>query len=172
MDKNLPDRKRLRLKNYDYSSNGAYFITICTKNRTTLFSIVGADPISALPASSLSSAVVENAFLETVARYDGVEAPVYVLMPNHFHAIITFSRADKESAPTSLSAFVRDFKRHSTSAYADLVKQGRLPPFDGQLWQRSYYDHIIRNRDDYLAIAKYIHENPSNWSSDELYCDE
>jgi hypothetical protein len=91
-EKELPQRKRLRLQNFDYSSSGAYFITICTKDRKMLFAPVGAD--------SISARMVERTFLETIRQYDGVDSPIYVVMPNHFHAIITISRADMESAPT------------------------------------------------------------------------
>ena len=91
-EKELPQRKRLRLQNFDYSSSGAYFITICTKDRKMLFAPVGAD--------SISARMVERTFLETIRQYDGVDSPIYVVMPNHFHAIITVSRADMESAPT------------------------------------------------------------------------
>mgnify|MGYP003458476468 CR=1 FL=1 len=91
-EKELPQRKRLRLQNFDYSSSGAYFITICTKDRKMLFAPVGAD--------SISARMVERTFLETIWQYDGVDSPIYVVMPNHFHAIITVSRADMESAPT------------------------------------------------------------------------
>ena len=87
-EKELPQRKRLRLQNFDYSSSGAYFITICTKDRKMLFAPVGAD--------SISARMVERAFLETIQRYDGVDSPIYVVMPNHFHGIITISRADMD----------------------------------------------------------------------------
>ena len=89
--KELPKRKRLRLQNFDYSSSGAYFITICTKDRKMLFATVGAD--------SISARIIEKTFLKTIQQYDGVDSPIYVVMPNHFHAIITISRADMESAP-------------------------------------------------------------------------
>ena len=81
-------RKKLRLQNFDYSSYGAYFITICTKDRKNLFAPVGADSISAL--------LVEKAFLETIQQYNNVDSPIYAVMPNHFHAIIVISRADME----------------------------------------------------------------------------
>ena len=161
--KELPKRKKNRLENFDYSSCGAYFITICTKDRKMLFSPVGAD--------SISARMVEKAFLETIERYNGVDSPIYVVMPNHFHAIITISRADMESAPT-ISEIIQSFKRYSTVEYTKMVKNGILPPFDKQIWQRSFYDHIIRNRNDYDEIVKYIHENPIRWQFDELYAGE
>ena len=113
----LMKRKQIRLKDYDYSSNGAYFITICTKDRKILFGDVGADSIS---------------------------------------------------APT-ISQIVQAFKRKSTLEYIKLVKEKLLPPFDKQIWQRSFYDHIIRNEQDYLDIWQYIDTNPQKWEEDCFY---
>ena len=162
MDKDKHNRKTLRLKGYDYSQNGAYFITICTKDRKPLFGAVGAD--------SISAQIIKETFESTIGQYPCVESPVYVVMPNHFHAIITIDRADMESAPT-LSAIVQSFKRHSTIAYIKAVKAGLLPPFDGHIWQRTFYDHIIRNEADYLEIANYIQENSLRWQLDRFYCE-
>ena len=159
MENSLPKRKPLRLRDFDYSTESAYFITICTKGRKLLFSPVGAD--------SISARMVKRTFLETIGQFKGVESPIYVLMPNHFHAIITISRADIESAPT-LSEIVQSFKRYSTIEYIKLVKDGVLPPFDKQIWQRSFYDHVIRNQQDYDEIYKYIYENPIRWHLDKL----
>ena len=92
-------------------------------------------------------------------------------MPNHFHAIIEISRADMESAPT-ISEIVQSFKRYSTLEYIKMVKKGDVPPFEKQVWQRGFYDHIIRDKRDYEEISKYIYENPLKWEFDELYCEE
>ncbi|MGM9607334.1 MAG: REP-associated tyrosine transposase [Oscillospiraceae bacterium] len=157
-----PERKPNRLKEYDYSQPGAYFVTVCTKNRSMLFGPVGAD--------SISARMIERTFLETIEQYPNVNAPVYVVMPNHFHAILTLSRADMESAPT-ISQVIQSFKRYSTIEYIKLVKAGVLPPFHGQVWQRSFYDHIIRNDDDYRTIWEYIENNPAKWKEDRFYID-
>lgn len=162
MENELPKRKRLRLQNFDYSTSGAYFITICTKDRENLFGPVGAD--------SISARMIEKTFLEIIDKYNGVDSPIYVVMPNHFHAIITILRADMESAPT-LSEIVQSFKRYSTIEYTKMVKEGILPPFNKQIWQRSFYDHVIRNQHDYENIVKYIYENPMRWKYDQLYRD-
>ncbi len=165
MKNTYPKRKTIRLKDFDYGQSGSYFITICTKNKEKLFSLVGAD--------RLSARLVEQAFLETIKRYDGVESPIYVVMPNHFHAIINIyddKREDKLSSPT-ISDIVRAFKRNSTGKYIQLVKDGKIPPFDKQIWQRSFYDHIIRNQKDYDEIYKYIENNPVKWELDKLYVD-
>ena len=160
MENQYPQRKSPRLKNYDYGTTGAYFITICTHNRKMLFAPVGAD--------SISARMIERTFVETIARYSGVESPICVVMPNHFHAIITIKRADMESAPT-VSEIVQSFKRYSTVEYMKMVKEGLLPPFDTRIWQRSFYDHIIRNREDYIETFKYISENPKKWQTDKFY---
>ena len=158
--KEFPKRKSTRLKNYDYSKTGAYFITICTKDRKNLFSPVGAD--------SISARMVTKTFNETITQYKGVDSPIFVVMPNHFHAIITILRADMESAPT-ISEIIQSFKRYSTIEYMKMVKEGILPPFDKQIWQRSFHDHVIRDRNDYDKIAKYIYENPIKWKYDCFY---
>ena len=128
-----------------------------------LFAPVGAD--------SISARMVERTFLETIQQYNGVDSPIYVVMPNHFHAIITISRADMESAPT-ISQIIQSFKRYSTIEYAKMVKEGIVPPFEKQIWQRSFHDHVIRDRRDYEKIAQYIHENPIKWQYDCFYTQE
>ena len=163
MEKQLPKRKSPRLKAFDYSTTGAYFITICTKDRKMLFAPVGAD--------SISARMIEKTFIETIEHYHGVESPIYVVMPNHFHAIVTIKRADMESAPT-VSEIVQSFKRYSTIEYTKMVKDGILPPFEGRIWQRSFYDHIIRNQNDYNEIYKYIYENPMRWKFDKFCMEE
>ena len=92
-------------------------------------------------------------------------------MPNHFHAIIEISRADMESAPT-ISDIVQSFKRYSTLEYIKMVKEGVVPPFEKQIWQRGFYDHVIRDGRDYEEISKYIYENPLKWELDELYTEK
>ena len=156
----LPKRKNPRLPGYDYSENGSYFITICTNNKELLFGPVGAD--------SISARMIEETFLNTIRKFPDVEAPVYKVMPNHFHAIVTIDRADMESAPT-ISEVVRDFKRYSTLEYIKLVKTGCLPPFQGKIWQRSFHDHIIRNQREYEQIWQYIQFNDQKWEMDCFY---
>jgi REP element-mobilizing transposase RayT len=155
-----PMRKSPRLSYFDYSRNGAYFITICTQDRKHLFGTVGAD--------SISARIVEKTFLETIQKYPAVNCPKYVVMPNHFHAIITIIRADMESAPT-ISEVIQSFKRYSTLEYIKSVKNHVLPPFEKRIWQRSYHDHIIRGETDYIKIWEYIENNPRTWENDCFY---
>ena len=154
------ERKQLRLKNWNYGNNGTYFITICVKDRKHLFGPVGAD--------SISAQMINRTFNEVIEKYSNVYCSKYVIIPNHFHAIIHIERADMESAPT-VSKVIQEFKRYSTIEYIKLVKQNILPAFEKQLWQRSYYDHIIRNQQDYEDAWNYIEGNPTKWHEDELY---
>ena len=159
--KDLPKRKPLRLPGYDYSQNGAYFVTICTEGRRPIFRTpVGAD--------SISARMVDPIWRQTRASYPGVNCPIHVIMPNHFHGIVTVERADMESAPT-VSQVIQTFKRHTTIAYTKLVKEGLAPPYERRVWQRSFYDHIIRSEAEYQEIWQYIHDNPVRWTEDIYY---
>ena len=159
----LPKRKSPRIPGYDYSTNGAYFITVCTHEKKPIFGDVGAD--------SISARMIERTFLECIQKYPQVKSPIFTVMPNHFHAIIIIDRADMESAPT-VSNVVRDFKRYSTLEYIKMVKDEKLPPFTERIWQRSFHDHVIRNEAGLLKIWNYIEGNPSRWEEDCFYLKE
>ena len=148
-------RKPTHLPCYDYSQHGAYFITICTQNRIPLF---GA-PNSGHPAAQM----VRQVFEQTIASFSNVSCPVYAVMPDHFHAIIFIDRPTETTPAVSISDIVRIFKSQSTVSYIKMVHTGQLPPFQGKIWQRSYYDHVIRNDADFLETWKYIEENPMKW---------
>ena len=272
-------RRSIRLRGYDYSQAGCYFITMCTQNRLHLFGeIVGADSISALVDSgsalvdsgsalvdsgsapvdsesgpmdsvagdrdvsenggvSESGADMESAptggtdfvpgdggtefvscdramdsvgpemilnvagkmvsriWHEISVDFHNVRLHEFVIMPNHIHGIIEIipmgadcgsgpldsgsgdgnvsgDGADMESAPTgnpSLSVMIQSFKRHTTIEYIKMVKQNILPPFTKRIWQRNYWEHIIRNENEYLKIARYVLDNPATWELDTLH---
>ena len=168
--KELQSRKNNRLKGYDYSKNGAYFITICTLDRVNLFGnvVVGADSISARMELNHAGRMIEDIYFKTINKYSTVNSDIFVIMPNHFHCIISIMRADIESAPT-IAEIIQSFKRNSTIKYISGVKAGKHDPFNGRIWQRSYHDHIIRNDAEYQRIWQYIDENPARWSEDKYY---
>ena len=130
--------------------------------------------MSARMALNPSGQMIEKIFLETVDSFDGIIADKYVIMPNHFHCIIVSQRrVDTRSTRTkSLSSVVQAFKSKTTFEYIKRVKAGLLPPFNKQIWQRNYYEHVIRNEDDYLKTWKYIDENPVRWAEDTYCCDK
>ena len=156
----LPSRKQNRLKEYDYGQNGAYFITVCTYNRQPLFQIetpVGNDLCVVPPKENK---IIHKWIKETENKYPNMRFEKFVVMPDHLHFIINIT---ERHAGRSLQDAIRFFKTMTTNEYIHLVKEGFLTPFDKKLWQKSYYDHVIRNQQDYDEIWQYIENNPSKW---------
>ena len=164
----LPVRKRNRLKDYDYSSNGAYFITICTKDKKNLFwdkkqtDFVGEDII--LPPDSVRLSpygkIAEKAINAIPKYYPHIELLQYVVMPNHIHMIlfISYNSGRMISSPTSILTAVGQMKRYVSKKIGTAI------------WQRSFHDHIIRNQTGYEKIWTYIENNPQKWEEDCFYC--
>ncbi len=153
----LQTRKRNRLKDYDYSQNGAYFITICVKDRKPILSriIVGADIIRPYKIELTKYGKIVDFSINSIPlHYDGVFVDNYVIMPNHIHIII---RIDNSGRMVSAPTVVAGMKRY-------VSKQIGKP-----IWQKSFYDHIIRDEYDYQIRWQYIDDNPAKWSEDELY---
>ena len=149
--KQLPIRKNLRLKDYDYSSNGLYFVTICNEHRKNLLStIVGGDDLGAPKKIILKpyGKVVEKYILSIEKAYESVKVENYIIMPNHIHLLLlidTFG-LPRSSAPT-ISDVITAFKKFTNRD----CKQN--------LWQRGYMDHIIRNQSDFEHHWNYIEYN-------------
>ena len=169
MKENLPQRKDLRLKNYDYSTQGVYFITICVENRRKILSnVVGGDvPDAPYVELTLYGNIVDKHMNQLNDFYENISVEQYVIMPNHIHLILFVNKdgASRTSPPTVkqhsvVPAFVSTFKRFCNREIGE------------NIWQRGFYDHIIRDKRDYEEISKYIHENPLKWQFDELYCEE
>ena len=171
---NLPYRKSIRLKNFDYSSNGYYFVTICTQNREKLFGEIVGATLCGRPNNP--DKIIVKWLLELENKFKDIKIDEYIVMPNHIHFIIkrtgdnTGSTGDHTGSP--LRDIIGWFKTMSTNEYIAGVKDGRFMPFKGRLWQRNYYEHIIRNYDDYINIAEYIQNNPLKWEEDKLYVPE
>ncbi len=171
-DMELQKRKPNRLKHYDYSSGGYYFITICTQNKQKIFgSIVGCGVLDA-PKTKLSNIgrIVENQLMIMSNFYPAIKIEKYVIMPNHIHLIIKISnnkvsdersnqRCVGDAAPynNTLSNFIGTFKRFTNKECGH------------SLWQNSFYDHVIRDENDYLRIWNYIDTNPQKWAEDVYY---
>jgi REP element-mobilizing transposase RayT len=178
--KNKPDRyrKNIRLKNYDYSSAGYYFVTIVSHNRKNIFGEIIDSEIILNPLGR----IVENTWQEMPTHFPYVNVDSYVVMPNHFHGIVIINEEiigaqHAEPLPRTeplvkaeslqqmniqpLGVIVRSFKSAVTKRVHDLGL------FVGEkIWQRNYYEHIIRDEDDYQKIFDYISSNPLNWEYD------
>ena len=155
MDKELPSRKRNRLKHYDYSSCGAYFITICTSDRRNYFwNGVGAT-IGRPQDVDLSQygKLVDEAINNIPSIYPALKLDHYVIMPDHIHLLLII-RADEYGRPMvapTMSRVVQQLKGYITKRIGCSI------------WQKLFFDHVIRDRQDYEEHVKYICENPAKW---------
>ena len=167
MKNDLPKRKHPRLNNYDYSSAGAYFVTICTHNRRSLLSkVVGRGLAPAETELTEYGKIANDELMLISSRYPDVSVDKYVIMPNHIHIVFI---KNGEAAGASPRPTVMDV----VCAYKSLTtkKCKKLKPIK-KLFQTSFYEHVIRNRDDYEEVARYIENNPITWQYDELYSEE
>lgn len=158
-----PTRKKNRLAHYDYSQNGAYFITICTEGKKCCLSrIVGA--IIDRPAyAELTRAgkIVETAILGVSKHYQDVYVEKYVIMPNHIHLLLMIDVPHGRPlvAPT-VARVIKQMKGYATKQVGE------------RIFQKSYHDHIIRGQADFDMIWNYIDTNPIRWEQDCFYTEE
>ena len=170
MRDDAPERRRrsIRLRHYDYSRAGAYFITVCTRNKECLLGDVVAGRMYLNEVGRLAQAAWE----ELPLHYSHVDLDVWTIMPNHVHGIVVLTdvgagfkpaptNSDSDAVRHGLPEVVRAFKTFSArhiNAFRGTV--GR--PF----WQRDYYEHVIRNEKSLNRIRQYIEDNPVRWSQD------
>lgn len=133
------NRRNIRLYGYDYSQEGLYFVTICVQNRVCSFGDIGTGEMIVNDAGK----IINNEWQHLKIKYPHVELHEYVIMPNHFHGIVE----------------ITDFKYQTAKKINS--------PF--RLWQRNYYEHIVRNEEDYCNISEYIVNKPYSWSIDNYY---
>lgn len=164
-----PQRKHVRLRDYDYGQNGAYFVTICTQDRCHLFPFcVGAAPCG---RPNPAREIAEEWLKKIPEKYPDVFLDKHVVMPNHIHLLLRLDQpctAGGHVGPP-LQEIMDWYKTMTTNAYIRAVKANVLPPFHKRIWQRGYYEHIIRNRQDYLEVWQYIDNNPARWAEDEYF---
>ncbi len=155
-----PKRKTNRLKGYDYSQTGGYFITICVKNKENiLWSNIGGSLSNEKSILSDIGSLVNMAIKNIPHIYDGVSVDKYVIMPNHVHLILILpGKVTKGTTSPSISTIIGQLKRYVT-------RQVGYP-----IWQKLFYDRVIRNEMDYKSYWQYIDENPLKWKDDEYYC--
>ena len=167
-----PVRRNNRLETWNYSSNGAYFITICIQNRQCLLShIVGGGVLDA-PYVQLTETgeVVDYRIREMNRQYPEVQTEKYVIMPNHIHLLIRIAKEGNviSSGPSGTPAPTNAV----IPAYISTLKRLCNQKLGKNIWQRSYHDHIIRNEADYQRIWSYIDTNPAKWEEDCFYTEE
>ena len=184
-------RRSIRLKGYDYSLPGLYFITLCTQNRLHLFGEIKNGEMILNEAGKIAKEEWEK----TAEIRKNISLGAFIIMPNHFHAIISINyqikNATEESpfAPTefkspsnTIGAIIRGYKAATTKKIKELFYKGDIAtgdsatgeslfapiPLKGSIWQRNYYEHIIRNEKAYNNITQYIINNPKNWGKDKF----
>ena len=193
------NRQSLRLKHYNYSGEGYYFITIVVQNREHLFGEI----VDGVMGLNVAGEIVEELWHDISHDFKYVKLHEFIIMPNHIHGIIEiknpyntdikpvgvplvgtlkidthnnieiqrapigFKRAPTRDAPT-VGDMIGTFKSKTTNQYIKMVKNNTLPPFNKRIWQRNYYEHIIRDENDYTRIAEYIVNNPLSWELDRL----
>ena len=160
----LPKRKPTRLSQYDYSQNGYYFVTICTKDKQKIFgNIVGQGLAPAETKLSRYGEIAKAEIINLEKRYKNIKIDKYVLMPNHIHAIIVIENKTAGASPCpTLSDIVCAFKSITTRKCHEIDSEKKI-------WQMSFHDHIIRGENDYFKIWNYIDTNPLKWKDDCFY---
>ena len=164
---NLPKRKPTRLKEYDYSSPGIYFLTVCVKDRKKLLgNIVGGSNFDA-PKMVLSEygIILDRHIRLMNEKYSHIKIDKYVIMPNHFHLILNITDYKNSSSVSATPP------NNETSKFISLLKRYCNREYGENIWQTSYNDHIIRGKEDYQKIMEYIETNPLKWELDCLYND-
>ena len=165
----LPERKRQRLGGYDYSQNGCYFVTFCTRNRKNLLSTVGKGLALSAPGIVLSEiGQILNSEIESIPfRFSCTVVEKYVIMPNHVHLLLSIHDTAGASPRPTVSQIIGACKS-MTTRLANIAdhQPGR------KIFQSSFYDEIIRNDTHFLNIWQYIDSNPAVWQEDEYYSDE
>lgn len=169
-------RQRNRLQGYDYSQQGAYFITICTQNRAELFGhIVGANCVRPFTELSNIGQTVKREIETLAGVYPMVHVGEFVIMPNHVHMIILIDSGDDDQSQDrhlTDGRNIADGRTQFAPTVSRIVKQwkGAVTKRVGfSLWQKSFHDHVIRNQDDYRRVAQYIENNPGQWQMDTLH---
>ena len=156
-----PRRKNIRLHGYDYSIPANYFITIVIQDRKCLLGNISNGKM----VLSEVGEMVRKTLKDVTDKFEDSEIPHYVIMPNHIHFIIQNTGGDR------INEIVRWMKSLSTNRYLNSLKGRGCSHANNQLWQRNYFDHIIRNQHSYDYIANYIFANPQRWKYDKLNID-
>lgn len=153
----VPKRKLPRLKGYDYSKEGYYFITVCTHERRKIFGTT--DMLNEI------GNCVKTELLAISDHFEGVRIDKYVIMPDNIHMVIVLGCngvKERETALPSISTIIGLFK-------SGVTRKIREKHPEMKLWQKSFFDTIIRNRDAYKEIVKYIYENPQTWDFEKYH---
>jgi len=178
MNNELPNRRSVRLKRFDYRSSMAYFVTICAYEKQCIFGEI----IDGRMTKNLLGEIVEEEWLRTGELRPYVELDAAIVMPNHFHGIVMLMDADEGTAPPTDAGTARhaptkrafaESVSHSLASVVGSFKSAVSKRINGLrgtpgsvVWQRNYYEHVIRNEHDLQQVREYISNNPAKWELD------
>ena len=149
MKKNLPTRKKLRLQDYDYSKENFYFITICVKNKLQILGEISKDIIKLTKEGH----IVKQNINKINQFYKNIMIDEFVVMPNHIHILIIINYKNN----ITISTIIKHLKTNITR------------DIKCSIWQKSFYEHIVRNEKEYFKIKEYIKNNVINWKKDKYF---
>jgi REP element-mobilizing transposase RayT len=163
----------MRVKGYDYSQSGSYFVTICSKNRENIFGKIIKKNVEAVLAPawyqielSIIGQIIFTQWQDIQNRYDNVGLDKFIIMPNHLHGIILINKKRVETSATpTIGQIIRSFNSISAREYLLYIKNNQINA-SVKIWQRSFYDRIIRGEESLKKIREYILNNPINWKDD------
>ena len=162
----IKNRKNNRLKNYDYSSEGYYYITVCTANKQKILGEIVGDGACDIPRIEYfaNGKVVDKYIKKMNNHFDGVSVDKYIIMPNHIHLILRITKQEENGssqAPNPTNAIIPKF--------ISLFKRYCNKEIGKNIFQRSYYDRVVRSESEYKKIWEYIDSNPCKWAEDKYY---
>lgn len=167
----LMKRKSMRLKDHDYSQPGYYFITICTNAKACYFGEINNDQVEFNEAGEM----IKQQWIAIPKRFSCLAMDRFVVMPNHLHGIIGIENPgehkvrpyNQKEEIVSIGDVIKAFKSLTTTLYIKNVRLKKWRSFERKLWQRNYYEHVIRNGADLEEVRKYIELNPLKWALDK-----
>ena len=155
----LPERKRIRLQNFDYSGNGMYFITLCTQNRKKVLSeIITVGDGFPVPKLTFLGRFIQGYIDKISEKYPSVKVVKYIIMPDHIHFLISIEN-DGTGNPSPTTNTVMAWFKYQTTKEINAKRKSEGEKF----WQRAFFDHVIRNNQDFEEIWNYIDTNPHRW---------
>ena len=161
----LPSRKSIRIKDYDYSKEGIYFITICTQHRENILSEIVQDMRKTKIELKPFGKIVDDNYNLIIKKYN-MKSHNYVIMPNHIHALVEIYNRNNTKHINTIPNIIKELKSITSVEYIKRTKTNEFKNFSKRVWQRNYYEHIVRNEKEYYIIYQYIENNPYNWKKD------
>jgi len=161
-DASIHHRRSIRLADFDYTTAGVYFVTVCVQDRVPLLGNLSGGKMQENEAGLMVRAAWEG----LPEHYPGVSVDAFVSMPDHVHGILVLNDHDPNDAALSLPDIMQRWKSWTTTLYRRGVNEQNWQPFPSRLWQRNYYERIVRDEKEWQRYKDYIGHNPLKWADD------